>query len=98
MLRLGKVIARTRLQVLDDHIYWDGQPIAQLMYGSGNQGLIRNFKDRVLDLDRAIQLREEFTNLYTELKLTTENLRKIAVALTQAEAGTPEHSPFFKDQ
>lgn len=98
MLRLGKVIGRTRLQAVGDYIYWDGQPIARLMYGSADPGLIRNFKDRVLDLDRAIQLREEFTNLYTELKLTTENLHKMAVALTQAEAGTPEHNPFFKDQ
>lgn len=88
--------ATTRLQTFGEYIYWDGQPIARLLEGSGTLSRIRNFKDNVLDLDRAIQLREEFTNFYTELKLTTENFGKLAVSLTKAETGTNEHNPFLK--
>ena len=91
---IKKKTPTSRLQVFGEYVYWDGQPIARMLIGSGNLTLIRQFTDAVLDLDKAIQFREELTDLYTQLSLTTQSFRKQVVALTQAEGGTNEHNPF----
>lgn len=93
---IKKKTPTSRLQVFGEYVYWDGQPIASLLNGSGNLTHIRQFIDAVLDLDKAIQLREELTDLFTQSKTTHEALASIVHAVTRAEGGTNEHNPFKK--
>ena len=92
---LKKKLPTSRLQVFGNYVYWDGFPVARIEEGSSNGPAVRSFEAAVLDLDKAIQLREELTNLYTELKLSVENFHKLVAGLTRAEAGTDEHNPFL---